>query len=51
MGVNAEALQLHSVYKSHIFTASHARICISTTSHVRICVRYCKSYALRVNMQ
>ena len=29
MGVNGEALQLHSVYKKpHFFYASHARICI-----------------------
>ena len=48
MEVNGEALQLHTVYiKNHIFTASHARIRISTTSyarnhisHVRIRIRY-----------
>ena len=40
-GVNGEALQLHAVYKKPavFFTASHARICISTTSHVRIRIR------------
>ena len=36
MGVNGEALQLHAVYKrQYFFTASHARIRISTTSHVK----------------
>ena len=51
MEVNGEALQLHSAYKSRIFTASHVRIHISTTSHVRIRIRYCKSRALCLNMQ
>ena len=44
MGVNGEALQLHAVYKKpYFFTASHARIRISSTNHVRISIRYCKS--------
>ena len=37
MGVNGEALQLHSAYtKAEFFTASHMRILISITSHVKI---------------
>ena len=52
MGVIGEALQLHAVYKKAVFfTASHARIGISTTSHVRIRIRYCKSCALHLNVQ
>ena len=45
MGVNGEALQLHAVYKKpYFFTASNARIRISTASHARIRIRYCKSH-------
>ena len=52
MGVNGEALQLHAVYKKpYFFTASHARIRISTTNHVRIRIRYCKSHVLHLNVQ
>ena len=52
MGVNGEALQLHAVYKKlSCFTASHVRIRISTTSHVRIRIKYCKSHAVRLNVQ
>jgi len=52
MGVNGEALQLHTVYKKpYFFTASHVRVHISTTSHVRIRIRYCKSHALLLNVQ
>jgi len=53
MGVNGEALQLHSVYKKPYFLLqlSHARIRISTTSHVKTHIRYCKSRVLRLNVQ
>ena len=52
MGVNGEALQLHTVYKKPYFLLqSHVRIHISATSHVRIHIRYCKSHVLHLNVQ
>ena len=45
MGVNSSCMQL---IKAVFFTASHARICISTTSHVKIRIRYCKSRTLHL---
>ena len=45
MGVNSSCMQL---IKAVFFTASHARICISTTSHVKIRIRYCKSRVLHL---
>ena len=63
MGFNVEALQLHTVYKNlyyllevtresvSVLYTSHVKICISTGSHTRIHIRYCKSCALRLNVQ
>ena len=52
MEVNGEALQLHVVYKKpYFFTTSHARIRISTASDTRIRIRYCKLFALCLNVQ
>jgi len=52
MGVNGEALQLHSVYKKPYFLLQVTRESVSdTASHVRIRIRYCKSRTLHLNMQ
>ena len=57
MGDNGEGslAAARSLQKAVFFTASHARIHISTTSHMRIHIstriRYCKSHALRLSMQ
>ena len=57
MGDNGEGslAAARSLQKAVFFTASHARIHISTTSHMRIRIstriRYCKSHALRLSMQ
>ena len=51
MGVNGEALQLHAVYKKPYFLLQVTRESVSVLSHVRIRIRYCKSHALRLNVQ
>ena len=43
MGVNGDPCSCRQFIEAVFFTASHARIHISTASHVRIRIRYYKS--------
>ena len=62
MGVNGEALQLHTVHKKLYFLLQVTREFVlvlqvtqesisGTASHAKICIRYYKSRALRLNVQ
>ena len=52
MGINGEALQLHTVYKKLYFLLQVTPEFVSgTPSHARIRIRYCKLCALRLNVQ